>query len=81
MTANVLSAAVFLVLTVGPAAAQRGIGGSGDPTVQPAGDPHGAIKSMSQASEAGRKPDHSVTTVPNVVPSATASRGSGRTAE
>lgn len=67
---------VVLALATAPALAQRDSGASGDPTVKPAGDPHGAIKSMSKASEPGTKLDGATTTVPDVVPSENkASRG------
>ena len=60
---------VAAILLTGSAAwAQRDTGGSGDPTVKPGGDPHGAIRSMSQAADDKSKPDHSVTTVPSVLP-------------
>ncbi len=65
--------AAMLLLASHPAWAQRGTGGSSDPTVQPAGDPHGAITSMSKASEPQHKSDHAVTTVPNLVPSTSGS--------
>lgn len=77
---RLLAAPILLLLAVAPACAQRDSGASGDPTVKPAGDPHGAIKSMSQASEPGTKLDHATTIVPNVVPSS-GSTGSDDTAK
>jgi hypothetical protein len=42
-----------------------------DPTASAVGDPHGAIRAMSKASEPGGKPDHAKTTIPdNVIPGA-----------
>ncbi|WP_158809967.1 hypothetical protein [Beijerinckia sp. L45] len=39
----------------------------GDVTTTDVGDPHGAIRAMSQASEPGGKPDHAKTTIPDAV--------------
>ena len=64
-TTPIVLAALALLLSA-PAFAQRDTGGTQDPTVKPENDPHGAIKSMSQAADEKSKPDHSVTKVPNL---------------
>ena len=68
-----------LLLLAGRSAwAQRVVGGSGDPMVEPVGDPHGAISAMSRASEPQQhKSDHPVT-VPDLVPSTNGSPASGK---
>jgi hypothetical protein len=66
-------AACLLLLVGGAASAQSDSGGEAgsnkqnDPTASSAGDPHGAIRAMSKASEPDGKPDHAKTTIPDSV--------------
>lgn len=50
-----------------PTGGEAGSSQKSDPTSTSAGDPHGAIRAMSKASEPDGKPDHAKTTIPDAV--------------
>ena len=71
-----MSRRISIVVTLALAAAAisgaraaPGTASPSDPSLANASDPHGAIKAMSKASEPAEKSDHSVTKVPDLVPS------------
>ena len=60
-----------------PTGGEAGSSQKSDPTATSVGDPHGAIRAMSKASEPGGKPDHAKTKIPDaVIPGG--SSGSGK---
>ena len=50
-----------------PTGGEAGSSQKSDPTATSVGDPHGAIRAMSKASEPDGKPDHAKTTIPDAV--------------
>ena len=74
MPLHLARACAILVLLATPALAQRDAGTSGDPTINPAGDPQRAFKPLSKASELGSKLDETTT---NVAPANDKSKTTG----